>query len=68
MEQIEFVGGPADGETIAITPGASIWHIEDIGTGLKHTYRRTPRSFPDAEGNVLTTEYMVVEGYEDDDA
>lgn len=68
MERIEFVGGPVDGETIEISPGATLWHIEDIGTGVKQTYRRTPRNFPDAEGNPLTTEYMVADGHEDGSA
>jgi len=65
MEKIEFVGGPADGETLEITEGAAIWHVEDIGTASKVTYRRTLRQFPDAEGNLLGTEYMVAEGHED---
>jgi hypothetical protein len=68
MENIEFVGGPADGQTIEVTPGASVWHVEDIGTGQKTTYRRTARRFADAEGNVLTTEYMVADGHEDGSA
>jgi hypothetical protein len=68
MERIEFVGGPADGETIDVTPGTAVWHIEDIGTGVRHTYHRTPRQFRDADGNVLTTEYMVAAGHEDGSA
>jgi hypothetical protein len=68
MERIEFVGGPVNGETLEVSIGASTWHIEDIGNGSKTTYHRTPRQFPDAEGNLLTTEYMVAEGHEDGSA